>query len=166
MMIRILYAAGVAVVMLLSGCKTTEANYKAAYETAREKNASTIGTEVDSAIAGEDSPKEQTFGDVVLPTIGRRLYAVKADGADSVNPKLYNVAVARFRQLFNARSLCARLREGGFEGAFLAMDKDRDYYVLTGTTSEAQEASVLLSETVASDVFKPKTPFPCVIVSR
>ena len=28
-----------AIVVMLAGCKTTEANYKSAYETAKEKNA-------------------------------------------------------------------------------------------------------------------------------
>ena len=136
-----------AIVVMLTGCKTTEANYKSAYETAKEKNAASGGLgAIDSELAAEDSPKE-----------------IKID--DAIVPKLYNIAVAKFRQRFNARSLCQRLRDGGFDGAFVAIDMEKNYYVMTGTTDDASEASTLLSATESSDVFRAKSPFPCVIVS-
>ncbi len=155
-----------AIVVMLAGCKTTEANYKSAYETAKEKNAASGGLgAIDSELAAEDSPKEIKIGDVQLPVINCRLYKATTEGDDAIVPKLYNVAVAKFRQRFNARSLCQRLRDGGFDGAFVAIDMEKNYYVMTGTTDDASEASTLLSATESSDVFRAKSPFPCVIVS-
>ncbi len=152
--------------MSLTGCKTTEANYRAAYETAKEKKASGLGTDVDSAMAKEEQAHETKVGDVTLPVLNTRLYAVAAEGANAVTPKAYSVGVAKFKQIFNARSLCSRLRDGGFDGAFVAMDREKNYYVLTGTTADADEAAKLLSETEGSEVFKAKPPFPAVIVSQ
>ena len=156
----------VAATLALAACKTTEANYRAAYETAKEKKASGLGDEVDNAMAKEEQPRETKVGDATLPVLNARLYAADAEGADAITPKIYSVAVAKFKQIFNARSLCSRLRDGGFSGAFVAVDRDKNYYVLTGTTAEATEAAKILAETEQSEVFKAKTPFPCVIVSR
>ena len=140
-----------AIVVMLTGCKTTEANYKSAYETAKEKNAASGGLgAIDSELAAEDSPKEIKIGDVQLPVINCRLYKATTEGDDAIVPK---------------RSLCQRLRDGGFDGAFVAIDMEKNYYVMTGTTDDASEASTLLSATESSDVFRAKSPFPCVIVS-
>lgn len=152
--------------MALTGCKTTEANYRAAYETAKEKKSSGLGADVDNAIAKEEQPKETKVGDVTMPVLNTRLYAVAAEGANAVTPKIYSVGVAKFKQIFNARSLCSRLRDGGFAGAFVAVDREKNYYVLTGTTADSDEAAKLLTETERSEVFKAKSPFPAVIVSR
>lgn len=152
--------------LAFAGCKTSEANYRAAYETAMEKKTSAVGEDVESELAKESSPKTVAIGEVELPTIDCRLYAVAAEGADAVTPMRYSVAVAKFKQLFNARSLCRRMRDGGYDGALVAMDREKTYYVLAGTTADAGEAAVLLKKTESGDVFKAKSPFPCVIVSR
>ena len=107
---------------MLTGCKTTEANYKSAYETAKEKNAASGGLgAIDSELAAEDSPKEIKIGDVQLPVINCRLYKATTEGDDAIVPKLYNIAVAKFRQRFNARSLCQRLRDGGLTARLLRL---------------------------------------------
>lgn len=152
--------------LAFAGCKTSEANYRAAYETAMEKKTSAVGEDVESELAKESSPKTVAIGEVELPTIDCRLYAVAAEGANAVTPMRYSVAVAKFRQLFNARSLCRRMRDGGYDGALVAMDREKTYYVLAGTTADAGEAAALLKKTESGDVFKAKSPFPCVIVSR
>lgn len=157
----------IAVLALVSGgCKTTEANYRAAYVTAKEKNASGLGADVDDKMAGEEMARPKQFGNVTLPVLTTRLYVAAVDGVGGVSPKVFNVAVARFKQTFNAKSLCNRLREAGFPDSFVAMDREKNYYVLTGTTADAQEASARLEQSASSDVYSAKSPFPCVIVSR
>lgn len=156
----------IAIVMALTGCKTSEANYRAAYEVAKEKRTQEIDAMTDASLAKAEMPQMQAIGETDMPVITLRLYAVAAEGANSVVPKLYSVAVAKFKQLFNARSLCQRLREGGLESAFVTMDREKNYYVITGTTSNEKEVVAIMSETESNNVFKAKTPFPSVIISR
>ncbi len=126
---------------LLAGCKTTEANYRSAY---------------DRAVAGRDSAMafEQTIygkhrrnvitrevvastGDTVTM---RAMMVVPAKGYEDVELKPYNVVVGEFKQLFNASSMCTRLRQGGYAGAFVVKNKEPYHYVILSTHNSAEEA--------------------------
>ena len=133
-------------IMLASGCKTTEANYKAAYETTvahrNEKGADDVPG---MKAAGTPEPKDiEAAPGLTLPVITAWIGSTSEDGVahrDSV--KLYNVVVARFRQIFQRTpdgGAAPRLR---LRHATVLRTNDA-YFVSTATTSspsEAQEAS-------------------------
>lgn len=131
---KTLYLIGSIVFMMLlsaASCKTTEENYKAAYDIAVKKQESGAGRDVSSYISRE-----------------RRLNEYKQVGTDSVriviehvsvvdgpvnNAKKYGVVVGEFKQVFNARSYRDRINnaENSLETpAFVVMNAMKQYYVI------------------------------------
>lgn len=119
----------------LTGCKTTEANYQAAYEAAARH----VAQKADA----NDMTVEGTFRkDYLKP--------VKLADDDAVTPPAtapFVVAVHQFKQVFNAKALCRRLREAGVKNAYVAQTANDDYYVIADgfqTLDEALKKSVSL----------------------
>lgn len=131
---KTLYLIGSIVFMMLlsaASCKTTEENYKAAYDIAVKKQESGAGRDVSSYISRE-----------------RRLNEYKQVGTDSVriviehvsvvdgpvnNAEKYGVVVGEFKQVFNARSYRDRINnaENSLETpAFVVMNAMKQYYVI------------------------------------
>lgn len=131
---KTLYLIGSIVFMMLlsaASCKTTEENYKAAYDIAVKKQESGAGRDVSSYISRE-----------------RRLNEYKQVGTDSVriviehvsvvdgpvnNAEKYGVVVGEFKQVFNARSYRDRINnaENSPETpAFVVMNAMKQYYVI------------------------------------
>ena len=153
------------VTVTFTGCKTTEANYRAAYEKAKTKGESTIvDKEVYDQIAKEEAPSDMNVGGVTFPA--RRLPVTPVD-IDDLKPGTilqFNVAVGRFRQTFNAKSLARRLRENGYPDAFVAKDREGAYYVIATSKASAQEASDALSHIITLKNLGILNPFPYMIV--
>lgn len=131
---KTLYLIGSIVFMMLlsaASCKTTEENYKAAYDIAVKKQESGAGRDVSSFISRE-----------------RRLNEYKQVGTDSVriviehvsivdgpvnNAEKYGVVVGEFKQVFNARSYRDRINNAENTPetpAFVVMNAMKQYYVI------------------------------------
>lgn len=131
---KTLYLIGSIVFMMLlsaASCKTTEENYKAAYDIAVKKQESGAGRDVSSYISRE-----------------RRLNEYKQVGTDSVriviehvsivdgpvnNAKKYGVVVGEFKQVFNARSYRDRINNAENTPetpAFVVMNAMKQYFVI------------------------------------
>lgn len=132
----------VALVAVLTGCHSTEANYKAAYDKAMEKHQEGVGKEAFDKIQAE-SRKYTTVinGDSVRLL---RMYAnVTLDSASVA--KRYNVIVASFKQQYNAMTMRDRLRkEEGFPSYLLFGGPDRKYFVVVKGFDEADVAAAFL----------------------
>ena len=152
-------------IMLASGCKTTEANYKAAYETTvahrNEKGADDVPG---MKAAGTPEPKDiEAAPGLTLPVITAWIGSTSEDGVahrDSV--KLYNVVVARFRQIFNARQMAERLRASGYGNATVLRTNDA-YFVSTATTSSPQEAQEALRHVADDQSLRLRSPYPLIV---
>lgn len=161
---KMLLFTAVAAAVMMAGCKTTEANYRAAYEKAKAKGQSTaVDAEVYEQIAKEEGPATLTFGEVSFPGRGQWLLAVDLSDVPAGKVKKFSVVNGKFRQQFNARSMTKRLREAGFDSAFVARDRETNYYSVAASVDNATEAAVIL------DSLKIKgkgaiAPFPYIIV--
>lgn len=145
---KTLYLIGSIVFMMLlsaASCKTTEENYKAAYDIAVKKQESGAGRDVSSYISRE-----------------RRLNEYKQVGTDSVriviehvsvvdgpvnNAKKYGVVVGEFKQVFNARSYRDRINnaENSPETpAFVVMNAMKQYYVIYRSFDTKTEAAAFM----------------------
>lgn len=123
---------------VLSSCKTTEANYKAAYEAAAEHRASKSDAEDDFLNRPDQS--------VIITEF---LSPVKTSDKDSVIPDetpKYAVAVNKFKQVFNAKALCERLRNEGFNGAYVARNPSDEYYVMAKGFGDETQAKAFMEE--------------------
>ena len=132
----------------IAGCKTSEANYRAAYERAVAGRDSTLG--IDSTIYGnvrrQMDTRTATLADgSTVDIYGQHVRMVEGTGAPDATLRRYNVVVGRFKQLFNARSMRNRLAEGGiFPGAFVVKTAEPYHYVVAASYASLDSAAAAL----------------------
>ena len=162
--LRIIIPAATAL-LLLSGCKTTEANYKAAYETAaahqRERTGNIDTPELTPR--GALTPTPTAVDGVTLPLATTWITSVKEqDVAPYSSVKKYNVTVARFRQIFNARQMLSRLKADGYPDALVIKTADA-YFVATESTLKADSAYIGLEKVKADSTLSLRPPYPFIL---
>lgn len=162
----ILFIAAAAVIVL-TGCKTTEANYRAAYETAvgqreaREADGSVATTELQQY----NAPRLQVTpeGDSIMVRI-ERVVQTKIDAVPTVGSlKQNNIVVGQFRQLFNARAMLERLLADGYPDAFVAQTAEPVYYVIALSSSGTAEIVADLNRVKTDTSMKLRAPLPFVL---
>lgn len=150
---------------ILAGCKTSEANYRAAYE---------------KAIAGRDSTNtiEQTIYGTGRRDMDSRMIIVDGDTAEAriqrvtitaggggINEYLrpYNVVVGHFKQEFNAISMRNRLAESGYPRTFVVQNGEPYYYVVL-SSHDTQAEAVQALRTISGNFPVPmKAPLPYIL---
>lgn len=157
--------AAITSAFILCACKTTEANYKAAYETTvahqREKAA---GDHEGMTVAGAPNPAATQIGNgITVPMTTAWIGYSKEEGvADRDTVQKYNIVVARFRQIFNARQMQARLRQSGYPEALILRTTDA-YFVATATTAQPDSAAKDLDRVAADSTLRLRPPYPFVL---
>lgn len=153
----------IALICSISACKTTEQNYRAAYELAQQKKAGT-DTVTDRLIDREAGPAQVTVGGISLPMKTEYTRPVRDLEGFNINDfQKYNVVIASFRQLFNAKSVRKRAIEAGFDKAFIVINNEQVYYVIAASCATPAEAEAALKK--VNDV-KPvvmKSPYPYIM---
>ena len=158
-------AVSALIVPTLFSCKTTEANYRAAYEktiAGREESGA-----VDSTIYGAQRRSMETVtlntpdGDV---EVRRQMVRITEEGGGS-EEKLhrYNVVVRQFKQLFNAKSMRGRLAEGKYPSAFVIETAEPYYYVVIASYDDVSEARKALDEVRSSGNIVMREPLPFIL---
>lgn len=149
--------------MAATGCKTTESNYRQAYETAVAKNRDSSG--VDSTIYAKIRNSART-SDLVAgsDTMAMRTEYIgytEDGGASRETIGRYNVVVGQFKQVFNARQMRARLQSSGYDSAFIIHTREPLYYVCTQACATPEEAGQAYDRVMndKSIVLRPPLPF-------
>lgn len=159
---KLLFIAIVAA-LTMGACKTNEANYRDAYEKAKAKRTETGDSATTSALRSASDPKPLTVDGITVPALTMPVRVTKKVSPDAVELARYCVVVAQFRQIFNARSMSERLREQGFDGAFVVEDRDQNYYVVAGTTGIIADAVALMDRLNADPAVVLRAPYPYVL---
>lgn len=165
MMKKLTAAAAVAALLAgLVGCKTTEANYRAAYDRAMAGR-DTVG-DIQSTIYG--AQRSMTSHTAVIGTDSveirhQRLAVTDGGGAIRENLKPYNVVVGQFKQLFNAKSMRERLVDVGYPSAFVAETAEPYYYVILSSHTDVAEALRALKSIPAGFPVRMKAPLPYIL---
>lgn len=145
-------AIGGALIMLAAtwGCKTTEANYRAAYEKAIAGRDSL--TALENTIYGRHrrntTTTELIVGNDTVEMLTARVRVTDGGGGIKENLRPYSVVVGQFKQLVNARSLRERLVDAGYPGAFVVETAEPYYYIILssyGTRAEAARECAAVS---------------------
>lgn len=147
--------------VIATGCRTTEKNYREAYEKALEKRDEGLTEEERLAIAREQAtPKSVYCGD----SIPLKAMWVNTVAETSKTAALeYNIVTGTFKQQFNANSAMRRLREGGYPDAFLLIDADKNFIVAASTTSSLDTAVSRLRALEASSPVPLRPPYPFIL---
>lgn len=129
-----------------SACRTTEANYREAYQKALEarRNAAAVDSAVYGEIRRQMDMRTITLADGrQIEVMGLPVRVSEDGGGINENLRRYNVVVGRFKQFFNANSLRRRFADSSLPGAFVVETAEPYYYVIASswnTPAEAQDA--------------------------
>lgn len=159
---QILILLSASMLLVMFGCKTTEKNYREAYERTLARDSSR--TDFDETVYGQyrrDIREIPVFTE--SDTVNSRLVKVtvtEGGGAIPEDLKQYCVIAAEFKQLFNARSMRERLVEAGIPGAFVIQTKEPFYYVVAGSYAALPDALALLRRMEKNPPFRlPAKPY-------
>lgn len=153
-----------AIAATLASCKTTEANYRAAYETAKEKQ-QTDGSGIESSALstyGAPRPNVTAEGDT-LPMRTEPIGFPADGGATREQVKRYCIVVGQFRQIFNAKAMRTRLIDEGYTDACILNTREPVYYVIATMTDSSHTAAEQLKTISADTRLKLKSPLPFVL---
>lgn len=152
---------------LLAGCKTNEANYRQAYEVAKQKyeNVDTASTE-SHRLERYAQPRPRVVDGDTLQLLVQPLNAVAGEGLTSSQISRYNVVVGQFRQIFNARQMRQRLIGSGYGSTAILASPMPLYYVVTMTTDTASQAAAEIRRLQSDAALKLRSPLPFVISPR
>lgn len=144
-----------------TGCKTTEANYQAAYEKALAKRTEGLTEEELAGFRREEAMPKTVYKGDSIPLKG--MYVRWVDGGVDKRALTYNVVVASFRQKFNAASVMKRMQDGGYDHAVLVEDKEGRYYVGATTTASLDTAVTTLRALQSSSPVVLRSPHPYIL---
>lgn len=150
----------------VSGCKTTEANYRSAYETAlrhqQERQDAGVPEGVELRNTGALEPKPVEIDGVTLPMV--TAWVLTADKAVAPLDSLgkFTVVVAQFKQVFNASQMKKRLSDNPCYSPLLLKLSDGSYLVGVNTTDDPVVAMREYEKVKADSSVFLKSPFPFV----
>lgn len=167
--LTILYAVVVAAlscaVVLLTGCKPSEKNYRAAYE--KTMAARTVADEADSTIYSQMRRdfhlKHKVVDGDTIATRSQHIKVTPDGGGIAEMLKTYSVVAAQFKQLFHAQSMRERLFEAGYPQSFIVETAEPYYYVLTGSYPTIEQAAAALKRLSNDNSVQLKAPAPFVL---
>lgn len=150
--------------LLCVGCKTTEQNYKNAYETARQHQAERQGVDLPDGATLKNpdvpDPRPVVIDGVELPMV--TAWVLTADKAVTPLDSLgkFTVVVAQFKQIFNASQMRDRLASSnGLKPVILKMANG--YYLVGAyTTNDPSQALEDYNRIKDDKSIMLKEPFP------
>lgn len=161
MKIRLFIVSAIALV-LFAACKTNEANYRAAYEIAKQKSMDGVDAETYEKMQRESMPTKEVAGGDTLRMMRASVNVAKYEGNDDVLLKRYNVVVAQFKQIFNAKAMMGRLKNQGYD-AIVLQNPELLYYVVAGSLDNKGEAVELIKKLTNDESIVLREPYPCIL---
>lgn len=149
----------------LMSCKTSEANYRAAYEKtiAGRDSADAIENTIYGANRRSfDARQIIADGDTAEARVQR---VVVTDGGGGVAEWLhpYSVVVGQFKQEFNAKSMRERLANAGYTRSFVVQTAEPYYYVLLSSHDTQAEAIKAMKDIPSGFPVAMKAPLPYIL---
>ena len=147
--------------LLLTACYTTEENYKAAYDKAKERTRENMGgTIYDMSQAERVRATEIINGDSVR--LLRSYFNVVDDKYE--NTKKFGVVVAEFDQILNARSYRDRLKQNeGFRSYVVFANREKKYCVVAQAFDEKEPAALFIRNIKQHMKMKVLVPRPYIL---
>lgn len=155
------YISVIVLLLMVASCRTTEENYRGAYELAKQSDEQQDSL-VANLIANEQAPMIVNVGDETMKLRKEFVSLVAEEGVTNDMLKRYNVVVGRFRQIFNARSMASRMASLGYK-SYVLTNRTPVYFVAVASTDNIDEALQLYKSVMSDSRVVYKTPFPWVL---
>ncbi len=159
----------IAIAGLLTSCKTTEANYRAAYDVAKARQAEQQREgdydEETRRLLERSRQRGESTHIVGTDTIKVTTVFVKMTYGEHDRVPRYSVVLNKFSQIFNAKAMCNRLRENGFPDAYIFESATPDYYVAAFGSDEIEAIPQMLRQAENTKQLGAKDGYPKVICS-
>lgn len=137
-----IYIVSAILLVVASSCRTSEANYRAAYEKAIAGRDSLPS--IESTIYGKHrrntTSSVAVVGKDTVEMISTRVRVTEGGGGVRENLKPYSVVVGQFKQLVNAKSLRERLVDAGYPKTFVVETAEPYYYILVNSFPNKSDA--------------------------
>ena len=149
--------------LMVVSCRTTEENYRGAYELAKQSDEQQDSLTA-NLIANEQAPKIVNVGNETMKLRKEYVSLVVDEGATKDMMRQYNVVVGRFRQIFNARSMASRMLSLGYN-AYILVDRTPAYFVAVSSADSIEEVLQMYKSVESDTRVVYKAPFPWVLES-
>ena len=146
---------------LLISCKTTEENYRSAYEVTKARQTQGLTDREIAAMQREESLPKVVYKGDSIPL--KSVYVKWVEGGAGGTALRYNVVINSFKQQFNARSVLTRLRDAGYATPLLLEDKTGRYYVAASTTASLDTALTTLRSLEQTSPVPLRPPYPYIL---
>ncbi|MDE7154042.1 MAG: SPOR domain-containing protein [Muribaculaceae bacterium] len=154
----------IACLSLLTACKPSEKNYRQAYEAAKAKeDATPLEETIYANIRKEARNQTVIFGNDTIPMTTQYVSFTTEAGGDVKNFHRYNIVVAQFKQLFNAKAMLRRTIDAGYPDAFVVQTREPLYYVVARSVVTPAEARAALDSVAAEKRVPMKEPAPWIL---
>ena len=146
----------------LTGCKTSEQNYRQAYEIARNANTEGIDSTIYARIRQEAVPSAVLAdGDTIK--MQTEFVTPFNDGQAPASTKAYGVVAGQFKQIFNAKAMRNRLHTSGYPDAYIVQTREPLYYVVTADFDNVDQAAAFMKKISTDSSLGLRTPFPWIL---
>lgn len=151
----------------LSGCRTTEANYRAAYDATKAKQVvadADDGLDENTRRLLNINKKQHQYIQIVgTDTLNiTTVFANFQEGPVSHLPE-FSVVANAFSQRFNAQALLKRLRDIGFKDAYIFETATPDYYVAAGGSDNVNDIPKIRESLAKAGNPGSRPGFPAII---
>lgn len=147
-----------------TACKTSEANYRAAYE--KTIAGQEEGKALENTVYGTQRQLSQTVminGNDSVPVMMKMVSVLEEAAPVSGAPGKLMIAVGRFKQKFNAVSLRQRLVDDGYDDAFVVQTAEPYYYVVAMSFDKIADAAAALEKVRSNPPVAMKDPLPFIL---
>ena len=160
--------AALGLLAIMASCKTTEKNYREAYDRTVAAPADSTRLDFEDTIYGAQrrSIREvamRSGEDTVMTKVQRVAMTVESVQGREIVMSRYNVVVGEFKQEFNACSMCERLVNLGYPSAFVVNNVEPYYYVVIGTCDKLADAVALCKQVSQKPPFALKQGLPYIL---
>ncbi len=148
-----------------TGCHTNEKIWadSAGKVSGKMQQTGGIDSTVYAKIRKEARPSVVKVGNDTMALVTQSIYLTADQPYAQI--KRYNIVVAQFKQLFNARSMRERLYAAGYVNPYIVETTEPLYYVVAEGCDELHQAYGLLHKVIEEKAVAMKDPFPYVIQS-
>lgn len=141
-------------------CKTTEKNYKNAYDIAVQKSKDGIDEDTYNKIKNESKAPFTVIGS---DSVRMKTEFVRINGDNPSELKKFGIVVGQFKQIFNAKSFRDRLRDKKYP-AYIVENRESLYYVIVHGFDTETEAAAYLKNIKKNVPFRIPVEDPWILV--